>query len=277
MKGHLRIEDYALDFIPDCLRRVQLPVPGGYTKQFVKDLLRRNALYEGALEIGGQRVDPSKITVPLLSRVAQYDHIVPPECARPSTSAWTRPTGRSGAARRARQPGDGAQRRQTHVIQTGSMDGESIYMSNDMKQRYPRTVTLNGATFEIARMAPGDGPEIGAFVATLVPHDLLFLSKDVTHPKVISAWADAVGEGRVHSLVARDASGKVVGCTAIVTEDMTWSRHVGELRVLLGQRSARQGLGGHAGAGVLRARAEPGAGKALRAHDHRPAHGHRGV
>jgi polyhydroxyalkanoate synthase len=60
-----------------------LPMSGGYTRQFVKDLLQKNALHEGELRIGGKPVDLGRITAPLLSLVAQYDHIVPPECARP--------------------------------------------------------------------------------------------------------------------------------------------------------------------------------------------------
>lgn len=60
-----------------------MPLAGGYARQFIRDLLQRNALYEGELHIGGQRVDLGRITVPLLSLVAKYDHIVPPECARP--------------------------------------------------------------------------------------------------------------------------------------------------------------------------------------------------
>jgi len=60
-----------------------LPLPGGYFRQTVKELLRNNALYEGKLKIGGRRVDLGKITVPFLHVIAQYDHIVPPACAHP--------------------------------------------------------------------------------------------------------------------------------------------------------------------------------------------------
>lgn len=60
-----------------------LPLPGGYFRQTTKDLLQRNALYEGTLRIGGRLVDLGKITVPLLHVIAQYDHIVPPEAAQP--------------------------------------------------------------------------------------------------------------------------------------------------------------------------------------------------
>ena len=60
-----------------------LPLPGGYFRQTTKELLWANALYEGTLRIGGALVDLSRITVPLLHVIAQYDHIVPPDCARP--------------------------------------------------------------------------------------------------------------------------------------------------------------------------------------------------
>jgi len=60
-----------------------LPLPGGYFRQTTQELLRRNALYEGTLRIGGRPVDLGHITVPLLHVVAQYDHIVPPACAAP--------------------------------------------------------------------------------------------------------------------------------------------------------------------------------------------------
>ena len=60
-----------------------LPLPGGYFRQTTHELLRKNALHEGRLRIGGRLVDLHKITVPLLHVVAQYDHIVPPACAAP--------------------------------------------------------------------------------------------------------------------------------------------------------------------------------------------------
>jgi RimJ/RimL family protein N-acetyltransferase len=98
--------------------------------------------------------------------------------------------------------------------------------------RYPRTVTCGGSTIRIARMVPGDAPAVHALVAALPAHDLLFLNRDLTHPKVVGAWMDALCEGSVASLGAWK-DGELVGCTAIVVEPTPWQRHVGELRVLL--------------------------------------------
>ena len=60
-----------------------LPLPGEYFRQTTKELLRANALHEGTLRIGNRPVDLGRITVPLLHVIAQYDHIVPPDCAAP--------------------------------------------------------------------------------------------------------------------------------------------------------------------------------------------------
>jgi polyhydroxyalkanoate synthase len=60
-----------------------LPLPGGYFRQTVKELLRGNALHAGTLRIGGRKVELANITVPFLHFIAQYDHIVPPACAHP--------------------------------------------------------------------------------------------------------------------------------------------------------------------------------------------------
>ncbi len=108
--------------------------------------------------------------------------------------------------------------------------------------RLPRTVACAGSTIEIARMVPDDAAALTAFVAKLPAHDLLFLYRDIGHPKVIAAWMEALRDGRVTSLVARQGD-VVVGCTAIVTEPLTWQRHVGELRVLLLPELRGKGLG----------------------------------
>ena len=47
----------------------------------------------------------------------------------------------------------------------------------------------------------------------------------------------------VTSLIARDRDATVVGCTAIVTDDLSWSRHVGQLRVLVSPAVRGTGLG----------------------------------
>ncbi len=103
-------------------------------------------------------------------------------------------------------------------------------------------VKLKGHDIELRPFAPGDADAMLAFAKALPEHDLLFLSRDITHPKVIAAWLDQVAEGQIHSLVALE-NGRVVGCTAVVRDEFGWSPHVGELRVLLATEIRGAGLG----------------------------------
>jgi polyhydroxyalkanoate synthase len=60
-----------------------LPLAGEYFRQITKDLMWDNKLYKNEFVLGGRRVDLSRITVPMLHAVAEHDHIVPYEAARP--------------------------------------------------------------------------------------------------------------------------------------------------------------------------------------------------
>lgn len=107
---------------------------------------------------------------------------------------------------------------------------------------YPRKHMVGNATVEVELLQPSDGADIAGFVQKLPTHDLLFVRRDVSHPKVVTAWLDALGEGHISSLAAR-ADGEIVGCTAVVTDPRSWSRHVAELRVMVSPAWRGLGLG----------------------------------
>ena len=113
---------------------------------------------------------------------------------------------------------------------------------SEPKRTYPRTVAYGEAQVEIARMTGADRDALVGFVASLSAHDLLFLPRDLGHPKVVDAWMRSLDAGELVSLVAREA-GKMVGCTAIFVDELSWSRHVGELRVLVAPDWRGRGLG----------------------------------
>ena len=60
-----------------------LPLAGEYFRQTTKELMQKNALYKGTFRVGGKLVDLKNIKVPLLHVLAQYDHLVSPECGKP--------------------------------------------------------------------------------------------------------------------------------------------------------------------------------------------------
>jgi len=70
------------------------------------------------------------------------------------------------------------------------MAGKAIHM-NTKARAYPRRMSCAGAQVEIDAMTRDDADDLRAFVAALPAHDLLFLSRDLSHPKVIAAWVAA--------------------------------------------------------------------------------------
>lgn len=60
-----------------------LPLAAEYFRQITKELMQKNALYEGTLRIGGRRVDLGRVRVPLLHVGAAHDHIVPQPASKP--------------------------------------------------------------------------------------------------------------------------------------------------------------------------------------------------
>mgnify|MGYP003583968259 CR=1 FL=1 len=120
---------------------------------------------------------------------------------------------------------------------------ESSSITGSSTRRYPRQVDCGGAQLEVSPLRTADREALAALVATLPPHDLLFLRRDIRHPKVLDAWMRAIEAGELASLAARTEDGTLVGCTAIFSDPLSWSRHVGELRVLASPDWRGRGLG----------------------------------
>jgi L-amino acid N-acyltransferase YncA len=113
---------------------------------------------------------------------------------------------------------------------------------NDYSRQYPRSIGYEGGSAEIRLMTVEDGPAVLAFARALPAHDLLFLPRDISQEKVLAAWLTEIGRGTFVSLVAT-LDGKVVGCAAIVRDPLSWSRHVGELRVVTSSALRGKGVG----------------------------------
>jgi len=107
---------------------------------------------------------------------------------------------------------------------------------------YPRTLDCGGTEIKLALMAPQDDAKVIAFANTLPEDDLLFMRRDIRQPKVVAAWTDLIAQGRLASLLAWSV-GEVVGCAALVIDPLSWSPHVGELRVVVSRKVRGIGLG----------------------------------
>jgi hypothetical protein len=94
---------------------------------------------------------------------------------------------------------------------------------------YPRHAKTDAGEIEFRLMSRTDEVAVLDFAQKLPTHDLLFLPRNISQPKVLSAWINEIERGDITSLLAVQA-GKVVGCGTLVRDPHSWSPHVGEIR-----------------------------------------------
>jgi GNAT superfamily N-acetyltransferase len=104
------------------------------------------------------------------------------------------------------------------------------------------TLELGGKRLTVRPLARSDRAALELFAVEAPAHDLLFLDRDIRHPKVVEAWLAACEAGDVQSLVALDG-GRIVATTASIRDPLSWSRHVCELRLLVLPEARGIGLG----------------------------------
>jgi RimJ/RimL family protein N-acetyltransferase len=107
---------------------------------------------------------------------------------------------------------------------------------------YPRRVATEAGDIEFRLMSSADEPAVLAFAQKLPNHDLLFLPRNISQPKVLSAWINEIEHGQITSLLAVKA-GTVVGCGTLVRDPRSWSPHVGEIRMVVSLEVRGQGVG----------------------------------
>lgn len=111
-----------------------------------------------------------------------------------------------------------------------------------VRRTYPWTTSVDGVRLTFRLMEPSDRETILEFARSLPNDDLIFLRTDITEPKTVDAWMNYIKAGRTLSVIAEDGA-KMAGYASIHLNDALWTRHVGELRVLVGRDYRGIGLG----------------------------------
>jgi RimJ/RimL family protein N-acetyltransferase len=106
--------------------------------------------------------------------------------------------------------------------------------SPGIKRSYPREVRLpGGRTLQLRLMDASSRDDLLAFARALPHHDQLFLRMDVTDPRVVDEWLRNVANGRTVTVLAYDGD-QVAGWASLHHNEVLWTRHVGEIRTVVG-------------------------------------------
>ena len=111
------------------------------------------------------------------------------------------------------------------------------------KRDYPRSITLDNDTpISLRLMTPADADRIIAFARALPEEDLQFLRSDITDPKIVAQWVQNLANERTITILA-ESSGDLAGYASLHYNQVTWQRHLGEIRIQVGSRYRSHGLG----------------------------------
>jgi RimJ/RimL family protein N-acetyltransferase len=107
---------------------------------------------------------------------------------------------------------------------------------------YPMSVPLADREVTLRWMEPADRDLVLAFARSLPEADLLFLRNDITQVEVVDAWIADLRAGRTQTLLVESA-GRLVGYGSVHHHESLWTRHIGELLMLVGSEQRGHGLG----------------------------------
>ena len=110
------------------------------------------------------------------------------------------------------------------------------------KRSYPWTTAVKGQDVTLKLMTPADRDGILAFARALPEDDLLFMSTDITQPEAVDFYMLSLHAGRVHGILA-ECDGKIVGYCNLLINELTWTRHLGEIQLMIAPEYRGRGLG----------------------------------
>ncbi len=115
-------------------------------------------------------------------------------------------------------------------------------MATMVTRKYPRTENFKGRTLKVRLMTRDDRDAVLKFARALPAEDLIHLRWDITRPERVDEWCANIEAGRTSSILAIEDD-KVVGYGSLHHHQTDWSRHIGELRIMVNPDMRGLGLG----------------------------------
>lgn len=115
--------------------------------------------------------------------------------------------------------------------------------TSKIQRTYPRNFRLDENTeVSLRLMTSADTYRIVTFARSLPEDDLLYLRRDITKLNVVAQWGQDIKEGRTVTVLG-EVGREVVGYASLHHNEVTWQRHLGEVRMQVGPRYRSRRLG----------------------------------
>jgi len=102
------------------------------------------------------------------------------------------------------------------------------------RRTFPRQVRLeNGTTLELRLMDAASRDDVLELARQLPRRDVLFLRMDITDERNLDEWVKNIDAGRTVTVLAYDGE-KLAGWASLHHNEVLWTRHVGEIRTIVG-------------------------------------------
>src|SRR5262245_35194609 len=111
------------------------------------------------------------------------------------------------------------------------------------KRTYPWTTNIDGTgNITLRLMTADDKDAVLAFAKSLPEDDLLFLSFDITQESFVESWIRHIEKGIWHTVLV-ELGDKLLGHGSLIRTEQIWSRHLGEIILLLSPEVRGKGIG----------------------------------
>ena len=110
------------------------------------------------------------------------------------------------------------------------------------KRTFPWTTKIDGTQIKLRLMTADDKDAVLAFARSLPEDDLLFLSFDITQESFVEHWIRRINSGAWFTILV-EADDRLVGHGSLMRTEQIWSRHLGEIILLLSPEVRGKGLG----------------------------------
>jgi L-amino acid N-acyltransferase YncA len=107
---------------------------------------------------------------------------------------------------------------------------------------YPWDTDVGDISIRFRLMQRSDHDAILAFTRELAERDRLFLRTDITDPAVVDSWIGNIEQGKTITVLAQEDE-HIIGYCSLHHSEIQWTRHLGEMRLLVGSAYRGKGVG----------------------------------